>query len=177
MALTRKEKAVQLIALKEKFGTASSVIFANYIGLTVADVSALRRKLRTAGAEMKVAKKTLMRIASKEKGLPEPEESMMNGAIACIFSFEDPLAGAQAAFAFSKDHPQVAFLGGIFDGKLLSQTQAKEFAKMPGRQVLLAMFAGMCRSPLVSFASICNSPLTGFARALSQVAEKKGPTA
>ncbi len=175
MALTREQKSVQLTELKEKFGTASSVIFTNYIGLNVADVSALRRKLRTAGAEMKVAKKTLMQIASKEKGLPEAEETMMNGAVACIFSFADPLSGAQAAFAFSKDHPQVAFLGGIFDGKLLSQTQAKEFAKMPGRPVLLATFALLMRSPLASFTSICNSPLTGFARAMSEMAKKKQP--
>ncbi|OGJ55432.1 50S ribosomal protein L10 [Candidatus Peribacteria bacterium RIFCSPHIGHO2_01_FULL_51_35] len=173
MALTRAQKEVQLAELKDKFGTASSVLFANYIGLTVAQVSDLRKKLRKGGAEMKVAKKTLMCIAAKEKGLPEPEDSMMKNAVACIFSFEDPLAGAQIAFKFSKEFPQVAFLGGIFEGKLLSQTQAKELAKMPSRQVLLAIFAGMLQSPLRSFASICNSPLTGFARALSEVAKKK----
>ena len=98
---------------------------------------------------------------------------MMKDAVACIFSFEGPLAGVQIAFTFSKEFPQVAFLGGIFEGKLLSQTQAKELAKMPSRQVLLAIFAGMLQSPMRSFASICNSPLTGFARALSEVVKKK----
>src|SRR3989344_541436 len=69
MAVTREEKAVQLADLKEKFSKASSVIFAHYIGMTVAQVSNLRKKLREGNAEMKVAKKTLMSIATKEAGL------------------------------------------------------------------------------------------------------------
>ncbi|MBI3331478.1 50S ribosomal protein L10 [Candidatus Peregrinibacteria bacterium] len=174
MAVTREQKAVQLAELKQSFSKAQSVIFTNYIGLTVADVSALRKKLRDGGAEMKVAKKTLMRIAGKEQKLPEMDEKIMTGPVACIFSYTDPLIGAQVAFKFAKDHQQVSFLGGIFEGKILSKTDAVAFAKMPSREILLATFAGMIRSPLVSFASICNSPLTGFARAMNEIAKKKG---
>src|SRR4051812_10992524 len=112
MAVTRAQKAVQLTELKEKMKSAQSVIFANYIGLKVSEVSELRRKLRAAGAEMKVAKKTLMCIAAKEEGLPVPEDSMMSGPVACIFSVTDPIVGPQIAHAFSKEHPQVSFLGG-----------------------------------------------------------------
>lgn len=176
MALTREEKAVQLQELKEKLSKASSVIFTHYIGMTVADVSDLRKKLRVAGAEMKVAKKTLIRIASKEQGLPEIDDSMMNGPVACIFSFAEPTAGAQIAHKFAKDHTQVSFLGGIFEGKILSQSDAKMLAQMPSRQVLLSTFAGMLQSPLRSFASICSSPLSGFARALAEMAKKKEAT-
>lgn len=173
MALTKAQKTEQLELLKDKFSTSSSVVFTHYIGMTVRDVSALRKKLKEAGAEMKVAKKTLMEIAAKEKGLPELPASLIQGPVACIFSFRDPIAGAQTAFNFAKDHPQVSFLGGVFEGKLLSQAEAKEFAQIPGRQVLLATFAGMLRSPLQKFAGICASPLSGFARALSEMAKKK----
>lgn len=178
MALTRDQKKVQLQELKDKMDQSQSVIFANYIGLTVAEVSDLRRKLRKAGAEMKVAKKTLMRIAAEEKGLPTLDESQMTGPVACIFSMQDPVAGAQAAFAYGKEHPQVKFLGGIFEGKILSKADAMTLATIPNRQTLLGTFAGMIQSPLRSFASICNSPLSGFARALSEMAKKGGaPTA
>ncbi len=174
MAVTRDQKKVQLAELKEKFGAASSVVFAHYIGMNVTDLSELRRSLKKAGAEMKVAKKTLMKLASQEKGLPTIDDSELTGPVACIFSYEDPVAGPQAALKFSKDHSQVAFLGGLFEGKLLSKADAITLASIPGRQVLLATFAGMIRSPLVSFASMCNGPLSGFARGLSQLAEKGG---
>ncbi len=173
MAVTREQKAEQLKELKDKFTTASSVIFAHYIGMNVTDVSDLRKQLKTQGAEMKVAKKTLMAIAAKESNLPELQEDTLDGPVACIFSYQDPLSGAQIAFKFSKDHPQVAFLGGMFEGKLLSKQEAMDLATIPSRQVLLAIFASMIRSPLVKFASMMNSPLTGFARALSEL-EKKG---
>jgi large subunit ribosomal protein L10 len=172
MAVTRDQKSVQLKELQEKFSSSQSVVFANYIGLTVSEVSELRKKLRAAGAEMKVAKKTLMRIAAKEKGFPIPEEKDLPGPVACIFSVNDPIVGPQVAFAFGKDHPQVSIIGGFFEGKLLSKEDARTLATIPGRQVLLATFAGMLQSPLRSFASIINSPLTSFARALAEKAKK-----
>ncbi len=173
MALTRAQKAEQLQELKEKMSKAQSVIFTHYIGLTVGNVSDLRKKLRAGGAEMKVAKKTLMSLAAKEQGLPELPETMMDGPVACIFSYDDPITGAQIAFGYGKDHPQVSFVGGIFEGKLLSQSDATTLAQIPGRQVLLAQFAGMIRSPLTAFASMCSSPLSGFARAMAEYAKKK----
>ncbi len=173
MALTREQKSAQLKELKDKMKSSQSVVFANYIGLKVSEVSELRRKLRAAGAEMKVAKKTLMRIAAKEEGLPVPEEKDLAGPVACIFSITDPIVGPQVAFAFSKEHPQVSFVGGFFEGKLLSKNDALTLATIPGRQILLATFAGMLQSPLRSFASIISSPLTGFARALSEKAKQQ----
>ncbi len=172
MAVTRDQKKVLLKELQDKMKSAQSVVFANYIGLKVSEVSELRRKLKAAGAEMKVAKKTLMRLAAKAEGFPVPEENSLPGPVACIFSITDPIVGPQVAYAFSKEHPQVSFVGGIFEGKLLSKEDAKTLATIPGRQVLLATFAGMLQSPLRSFMSICNNPLTGFARALSEKAKK-----
>ncbi|OIO54587.1 50S ribosomal protein L10 [Candidatus Peregrinibacteria bacterium CG1_02_54_53] len=177
MAVTRAQKEAQLTELKEKMSKAQSTMFAQYIGLTVSEVGELRQMLKEADAEMKVAKKTLMRIATKDSDLPEISEKGLEGPVACIFSFADPLSGAQVAFKFAKDHKQVQLIGGIFDGKLLSKEEAMEMAKMPDRQQLLAIFAMMLRSPLVSFASACSSPLTGMARGLSELAKKNGSSA
>ncbi len=173
MALTKDQKKAQVVELAEKIGKAQSVIFTHYIGLTVGDITKLRRELRAAGAEMKVAKKSLMRLAAEQKGLQMNDEKDLSGPVACIFSYNDPIAGAQAAFKFAKDHKQVSFVGGLFEGKVLSKGDAMTLATIPSRQVLLGTFAGMIRSPLVSFASICASPLTGFARGLAEIAKKK----
>ncbi|MFH0770945.1 MAG: 50S ribosomal protein L10 [Candidatus Peregrinibacteria bacterium] len=173
MAVTRQQKKEQLAVLKDKLKKSQSVMFAHFIGMNVLDTSELRRKLKEKDAEMKVAKKTLMQIAAKETGLPEVPESSLTGPISCIFSYTDPLSGAQVAFTFGKAHAQVKLLGGIFDGRVLSKEEALEMAMMPGREVLLATFASMIRAPLYQFAGMCASPLTGFARALSELAKKQ----
>jgi len=174
MALTRDQKTAQIQELVEKMKESQSIMFSHYIGMTVAESSEFRNKLREAKAEMKVAKKTLVKIAAKEAGLPDITDDAMEGPVSLIFSFEDPLSGAQVAFKFAKTHEQVELVGGVFDGKVLSKAEATELAKMPSRDVLLATFVSMIRSPLFSFASMCNSPLTGFARAMSEVAKKGG---
>ncbi len=162
MALTKVQKAAQLNELKDKMKKSSSVMFAHYIGLTVHDVSDFRNKLRTSDAEMKVAKKTLMQLAAKDLGMPELTDSSIEGPVACIFSFSDPLTGAQVAFKYGKEHPQVQLIGGIFEGKLLSKEEAVSLAKIPGKLQLLGMFAAML-----------NSPLSSFARGLSELAKQK----
>ena len=162
MAVTKAQKAEILTDLKEKLQKAKSIMFAHYIGMTVADVSELRGNLKKGNAEMKVAKKTLMKLATKELNMPEPSDEMLDGAVACIFSFEDPLTGAQIAFKFAKTHKQVELIGGIFEGKMISKEEALAIAQIPGREGLLSMFAAMCIGPLSS-----------FARGLSELAKMK----
>lgn len=162
MALTKDQKTAQLNELKDKMGRSQSIIFAHYIGMNVADVSEFRSKLKGGDAEMKVAKKTLMQIAAKELNMPEITDGAIDGPVACIFSYTDPLSGAQTAFQFSKAHPQVAIIGGIFEGKVLSKEEAVRFSKIPGKLQLLGMFAAML-----------NSPLSSFARGLSELAKQK----
>lgn len=174
MALSRDQKTVQLAELQEKIRESKSIIFAQYSGLTVSQVSDLRGKLREQKSEMKVAKKTLMRIAAREAGYADFSEESLDGAVACIFSFDDPLTGAQVAFKFSKTHPQVALIGGIFNGALLSKEAALAFARMPTRLQLLAMFMSMCQSPLQTFAAQCSTPMVSFARGISELAKKGG---
>lgn len=162
MALTKAQKTEQLNELKKKMKDSKSVMFAHYIGMKVADSSDFRNKLREKKSEMKVAKKTLMQIAAKDLDMPEVPDELLDGPVACIFSYDDALSGAQIAFKFSKDHPQVELIGGIYEGKILSKQETIAIAKIPGKQQLLGMFAAML-----------NSPLSSFARGLSELAKQK----
>ena len=162
MAVTKQQKAEILTELKDKMSKAKSIMFAHYIGMTVSEVSELRSTLKKGNAEMKVAKKNLMRIAAKESNLPEPPDEQLDGPVACIFSFEDPLTGGQIAFKFAKTHKQVELIGGIWEGKLISKAEAVAIAQIPGREALLGMFMAMCQGPLAS-----------FARGLSELAKQK----
>lgn len=162
MALTKAQKTEQLNELKDKMKDAKSIMFAHYIGMSVSDVSDFRKQLREKQSEMKVAKKTLMQIAAKELSLPEVSDDVLDGPVACIFSYDDPLTGAQIAFKFGKDHPQVELIGGVFEGKMMNKEETIRLAKIPGKTQLLGMFMAMC-----------NGPLSSFARALSEIAKQK----
>ncbi len=177
MALSRKDKEAQVADLAEKMKNASSVIFAQYMGLSVSNITKLRSNLRKEKSEMQVAKKTLIELAAKAANAPEFSSDILPGGVACIFSFEEPTSGAGVAFKFAKDHPQVQLIGGIFDGKLLSAAEAKDMATIPSKLQLIGMFMSMCNSPLTSFASALNSPLIGFARGLSELAKQKASAA
>lgn len=173
MALTRTQKASQVTVLTEKMKNASSVIFTQYLGLTVADITKLRSHLRKEDAEMQVAKKSLIQIAAKNANAPEIEDSAIPGGVACIFSFKEPTAGAAIAYKFGKEHPHIKLVGGIFSGKVLSAAEASEMATIPSKLQLIGIFMSMCNAPLTQFASAISSPLTGFARALSEIAKQK----
>jgi len=174
MAISRSKKEDQVAELTSKLSDSASIVFTQYIGLSVGEAGDLRNKLKEAGSEMKVAKKTLIKIAAKNAGLPELTNDLLDGPIACVFNYTDPISGAQVLRGFGKDHEQVSIVGAVFDGTILGKDQAVELSKLPSREVLTATFMGMLQSPLRSFMSACNSPLSGIARGLSQLAEKGG---
>ncbi len=177
MALSRKQKEAQVADLTEKMKNASSVIFAQYLGLSVAGITKLRSQLRKEDAEMQVAKKTLIQLAAKAANRPEIADEALPGGVACVFSFKEPTAGAAISFKFAKDNPHLKIVGGMFDGKILSASDANTMATIPSKLQLIGMFMSMCNAPLTQFASAVSSPLVGFARAMSEVAKKKEASA
>lgn len=168
MALNRTEKAQLTQNLTEKWKQASSILFTHYIGLSVANISRLRCQLKMVDAEMKVAKKTLLRLAAANLKHPFPEERDLPGPVACIFNYADPLSGARIAFAFGKEHPQVQLIGAIFEGNIFAGPAAISLAQIPPRPTLLKTFAGLCQAPLQHFTTVCNSPLQSFTIALQE---------
>ena len=178
MALTKDQKQAQITELRADLKKAKSLVWLKYRGLTVLDVSNLRRRVRAKNAKMKVAKKTLLRIAAKEEGMTEITDQVMGTEpLAFIFSFEDEVSGAKVVFEFSRENDEVKLTGGLLNGKILSEKEAQELAKLLSREELLAKFAGMIQSPLRNFASMCSTPLRSFAIALKEVAAKKSSSA
>ncbi|QQR54744.1 50S ribosomal protein L10 [Candidatus Peregrinibacteria bacterium] len=172
MATTRTKKESTLKELREKFEKAQSVAFGQYAGLTVEQVSKLRKELRAAGVEFKVAKRTLFKIAAKEQGFELPDE-IMEGTVGAAFSYEDSVAGPRLLKKLGKDFEKLQLMGGIMEGKVMTVAQMKEIAGLPSKQELLAKFVGLMRAPLQGFYGAIQSPLGSFVRAASQYAEKK----
>jgi large subunit ribosomal protein L10 len=172
MAVTKQKKSEILKDLVEKFGKSKSIIFADYRGLSVANLSDLRRKLRKTHAEMKVAKKTLMNIAAKENKLDEVGRSIMEGPVAAVFSYEDELSGIKVLFQFSKENEKLKLLGGLMEGKVIDADTVKKYAKIPSREELLAKFMGSVKSPVSGFVGVLSNLMGGFVRVVNAYKDK-----
>jgi large subunit ribosomal protein L10 len=152
MPITKSQKGQILKGLEEKFSRAKAVYFAENKGLTVKDVTNLRKKLREQGVDFVVAKKTLMKLAAKNQNLPEISDDVLPGPIAAVIGYEDMILPSKIVKDFGDTvEKKVILTGGIMDGKLLSQAEAIELASLPSRQQLLARLVGAMKSPLTGF--------------------------
>ena len=173
MALTKEQKTQILEELVHKFKDSKSVIFTEYRGLNVKDISELRNKLREEEVEYKIAKKTLINLAAKNAGINQIPEEMVEGPIALAFSYKDQIIVTRLLSDFAKEHEQVKLLGGVMDGAIIGADMVKELASIPSKEVLYAKLLGSMNSPISGFVGISSGVVSGFVRALSAVKDKK----
>jgi len=166
MPVTKQQKDDILEELIEKFGKSKSVVFADYRGLDVASLSDLRTRLRKADAEMQVAKKTLMRLAGEKNNLTI-DKSIMEGPVAATFSYEDAMSGLKILFNFAKENDKLKLLGGVVDGMVVGPEVINEYAKLPGREELLAKLLGSMMAPVSGTVGLFGNLIAGFVRVLN----------
>ena len=154
----KKETLVQAAA--EKFESAASVVIVDYRGLTVEEVTNLRKQLRDAGVEMKVIKNSILSRAAKKVGLDGLDE-VFTGPTAVAFSNDDVVAPAKIIDEFAKDAKALEIKGGVIEGKVSSVEQITALAKLPNREGLLSMLL-----------SVLQAPVRNVAYAVKAVAEK-----
>ena len=157
-AIAKKETLVQAAA--EKFESAASVVIVDYRGLTVEEVTNLRKQLRDAGVEMKVIKNSILSRAAKKVGLDGLDE-VFTGPTAVAFSNDDVVAPAKIIDEFAKDAKALEIKGGVIEGKDSSVEQITALAKLPNREGLLSMLL-----------SVLQAPVRNVAYAVKAVAEK-----
>lgn len=172
MAVTKAKKKEILEELLGSWKKSKSLAFSGYQGLTVKDMSALRKELRQKGGEYKVAKKTLIRLAGRKLNSPEIPDELFSGAVGVVFSYEDPLVGLKTVFQFGKAHPEVTLLGGLFEGKLLNASEAKMYAMIPDKKELLAKLVGSMKAPISGFHGVLAGVLRNFVYALVEYQKK-----
>lgn len=165
-------KIEDVAAIKDRFARASAVILADYRGLTVKEMQALRSALRDSGAELRVYKNTLAQIAMRELALPDLGD-LLDGPTAFLFSYSDPVAPAKAIVDFTKDHKLLEIKGGFIDSTITSAAGVQALASLPSREVLLAKLLGTMLNPLTGFARVLNGPVEAFARTVQAVADQK----
>jgi len=159
------EKEKKIAELAEKITAAKTIVFADYRGLTVAQDTKLRRKLRESGVEYKVAKNTLIEKAAEQKGIIGLHE-FLHGPTSIAFGGDDLTAPAKILADTARETKILSIKGGMMGTKPLSKEEVMKLAELPSREILLAMLCGTL-----------NAPLSGLARALDQIREKKAATA
>lgn len=172
MAVTKGQKDDILAGLKDQFSRAQGVVFSEFSGLSVEDAQTLRRGLREAGVEYKVAKKTLIKLAAKEQGY-DLTNDVMEGPIGVAFGFDDEIIAAQKMAEFAKKFQGLSLKGGIMEGKVIDAAMVNTLSQIPSRDELLAKFMGSVMAPLSGFVGIGNALVSGFVRVVDAYKDQK----
>jgi large subunit ribosomal protein L10 len=158
-------KKIEIVAeLKDLVGRSSIMIGAEYRGLTVREITTLRRALRDVGVDARVVKNKLFRIAATEAGIPVAGE-VVDGPTMVVFGFGDIVAPAKAITDYVRSArnafvPKKAFL----DGAVVPGSVVSELASLPSREQLIGQLAGAFISPMQQFVNLTNDSIQSFAR-------------
>lgn len=168
--MDRSEKEQLVSSLRQDLIESNLVIVAQQTGLTVAQVSELRREMRKAGAQYKVAKNTLARlaVAGTEN---EAMTSFLSGPTALAYS-KDPVAAAKVSIKFANSNDKFKVVGGLLNGKVLQAKDVETLSKLPSLDELRAKIIGTISTPATRVAGILQAPAGQLARVFSAYGKK-----
>ena len=169
--MNRAQKQAKVQDLHQTFKAHTGFFLLDFTGLNVAGDQELRRRIRGVESQYRVVKNRLALQASKDTPA-EKLEPFFIGASGMAMTVKDPVGLAKVLTEFFKQHPQVVLKSGLLEERLLSVDEVEDLAKMPGRDELIAQFAGLLQSPLTRLARALKSPLTNLVSVLRQLEEK-----
>lgn len=144
-----ESKKAVVAELTERLQNAQAGVIADYRGLTVAQDTELRNKLREAGVEYTIVKNTLTRFAANAVGL-EGLDPVLHGPTALATSANDVVAPAKVLVEFAKNNEQLEIKAGFVDGKVIDVDEVKVYASIPSKEVLIAKMLGSLQAPIAS---------------------------
>jgi large subunit ribosomal protein L10 len=166
----RSQKEEQVAVLKHEISESELVVVTHYIGITMPEMTILRKNMREAGASFRVTKNRLTRLALQDTGFESLIE-LMNGPTALAYS-ADPVAAAKAAVNFAKDNDKLVILGGVLNGQVLGVDGVNNLAKLPSLDELRGKLVGMISAPATRIAGVLQAPAGKVARVIGAYAAK-----
>jgi large subunit ribosomal protein L10 len=165
-------KKATVAELKEDLSSAKATIVADYRGLTVSEISAVRRVLRGEGIKYRVVKNRLAKIAAQEAGHDELV-GLLEGPTALAISGGDEVALARTFLDAVRPYKTVTVRGAVLSGRRVDAASVTRLSTLPSREVLLGQLAGGIVAPLATMASLFAAPLRNLGYALTQLVAKK----
>lgn len=169
--MPKAEKIERVGKLKERIEGSDALLLTDYRGLTVSDITELRRSLAEGGTRFSVIKNTLMQRAAVEASIDELE-SLLDGPTAVAFVAGDPVAAAKKVVDAAKKFPTLILKGGYMDGRVLSADEAKALADLESREVMLSKVAGLLKSEMSRAAAAFVAAQSKFLSLLEAYKEK-----
>jgi large subunit ribosomal protein L10 len=171
MKRDQKEKLIDELATQ--LGEAQAIYAVDYRGISVPQAAELRASLREQDASFRIVKNTLTLRAADQAGVEAIKELVAEGPTALTFVRGDAALAAKALDTFSRRADVLALKGGLLEGRLLAAEEIRQLARLPGRDLLIAQFAGVVASPLTGLVRGLGSMISGLAVALAQVRDQK----
>lgn len=173
MQQTKQQKEALVQEVTQKIKDSKALIFANYKGVTVKDITTIRQELRKSGSSWQVLKKTLLNIALKNAGV-EVNGRELGGQVGVAFS-QDEVAAAKVIADFQKANKEVPLTieGGALGTKSLSVNEIKALAKLPSQDELRAKLVGTLQAPIAGFVRVLGGNLSGLVQVLKAIEGKK----
>ena len=169
---TKAFKAEKISQMKEKIEKAKVAIVTDYKGLSVEEITKLRRSIQKEDGDYMVTKNTLAKLAVKGTEY-EVLTDVLTGPVAIAFGYEDQVAPAKALAKFMKEAKKGEFLAAAMDGKLLSASEAKALANLPSKQEIYAKMLGCINSPATGIVGSVNAVMASLTRAVAAVRDQK----
>jgi large subunit ribosomal protein L10 len=156
MALTKEQKTKQIEDIKKNVSNQKSIIFIDFNKVPSKEIFSLRKTLKETGCNLKIAKKTLVRIALGQSNISfwNKIKSSIPGQLALVFGFEDEIAPARISNQFAQKQENLKILGGIFENRFIAKERVLELASIPPRNELLGRLVGSLSSPMASFVRV-----------------------
>jgi len=169
--VNREEKAVAVATLHERFKQATVTLLATSNGLSVAKMQELRRALKQAGGEYKVAKNTFARRALKETAYAKLE-GLLEGPTGLVFGYADPVAVTKVLVKFAEDNEKLSIKAGVLSERVLEPAAVNALAKLPSRDVLMAQLLGLLQAPASQLLRTIQEPGARLVRLMGQVRDR-----
>ena len=168
--MARPDKVAAVAELAEEFRGSAAIVLTEYRGLSVKQLTELRRSLG-GNASYAIVKNTLTKIAAQEAGVEGIDDHLV-GPSAIAFVKGDPVDAAKGLRDFARANPVLVIKGGVLDGKPLSADEIRKLADLESREVLLAKLAGAMKASLSGAASLFAAPLSQTARLIEALRQK-----
>ena len=173
--MDRAQKAESIETLRGVFAEAGAVVVTHYLGLTVAEMTDLRTRLRAQGAKLKVVKNTLAQKAM-DGTAGEAGDRLFAGPVAIAYA-PDPVSAAKVVTAYAKENDKFSVVGGIMGNTVLDQKGVGALATLPSLDQLRAQIIGLLNAPATRVATVVQAPAGQLARVLRAYADKNGEAA
>lgn len=173
MPKTRLQKEETVVDLTQKFERSSSVVFTDYKGLTMTQLSGLRKSLRETDAEFEITKNSLVKLALKDSGVSLSDE-ILEGPTATLFAFGDQVSPIKALVKTLKEANTGKVKAGILDGEVLDSFTVIKLSQLPSQDELRAKVVGSLASPLYGIVGVLQANLRNLVYALDQIRVLRG---